>query len=418
MICFPAVCRSMRHRPEIPVHYAWIIVLAGFLTLFACLGLARFAYGMLLPGMRTGLGFGYDLMGLISTGNFVGYLVAVALVPRLIRQFRPRATIAAGLSLIAACMLAIGGSQQFAVILGLYVLVGFGSGLANIPAMVLVSHWFRRARRGRAAGLMIAGNGSAIMFAGFLIPLLNQSFGEDGWRVGWLTLGGIAAAISLLAAWLMRNDPAELGLEPVGQVEEAAGEEVIAANTSGNGRLLIHLGILYLVFGATYMVYGTFIVASMVEEYGLSEATAGFYWSWVGFLSIFSGVGFGSLSDRIGRKGGLALVFAIQTCAYLLAGSGLGEPALVVSILLYGSSAFAIPTIMTAAVGDYFSLQRAAQVFSLVTFFFAAGQTLGPGGAGILADASGSFGPAYLAAAGLTSLAVVLAFFLPASRAA
>lgn len=406
----------MRQPSENSVHYAWVIVLAGFLTLFACLGLARFAYGMLLPGMRAGLGFGYDRMGLISTGNFVGYLAAVALVPRLLRQFRPRLTIAVGLVLIAGCMLAIGCSDQFGVIFGLYLLVGFGSGLANIPAMVLVSHWFRRARRGRAAGLMIAGNGSAIMFAGFLIPLLNQNFGVDGWRAGWLTLGGMVAGISLLAAWLMRNDPAELGLEPVGQIEVVAGDGVPAAEPAGNGRLLIHLGVLYLIFGATYMVYGTFIVASMVEEYGLSEATAGFYWSWVGLLSIFSGIGFGTLSDRIGRKAGLALVFGIQTCAYLLAGSGLGEAALVVSIILYGASAFAIPTIMTATVGDYFSLQRAAQVFSLVTFFFAAGQTLGPGGAGFLTDASGSFGPAYLAAAGLTGMAVLLALFLPTTR--
>jgi hypothetical protein len=40
---------------RIPLHYGWVIVAAGALTLFACLGLARFAFGMLLPAMRTGL---------------------------------------------------------------------------------------------------------------------------------------------------------------------------------------------------------------------------------------------------------------------------------------------------------------------------------------------------------------------------
>ena len=45
----------------------------------------------------------------------------------------------------------------------------------------------------------------------------------------------------------------------------------------------------------------------------------------------------------------------------------------VITIVLYGLAAFAIPTIMAAAVGDYLGLARAAQAFSLVTFFFAVG---------------------------------------------
>jgi len=404
-----------RRTPRLSVHYGWIIVLAGYLVLFACLGLARFAYGMLLPGMRADLGFGYDRMGLISTGNFVGYLASVALVPRLLRRFRPRLTITAGLVLIAGSMLAIGTGHGFPAILGLYGLAGFGSGLANIPAMVLVSHWFRRSHRGRAAGLMIAGNGSAIILSGFLVPFLNRMFGASGWRAGWLVLGGLVALIALLAAWLLRNTPAELGLEPLGTAE-AAGGTALAGERAGGGLLVLKLGMVYLIFGATYMVYGTFIVSSMVEEYGLDEATAGFYWSWVGLLSIASGILFGMLSDRIGRRGGLAAVFAVQCGAYLLAASGLGVPALLLSILLYGLAAFAIPTIMAAAVGDYFGTQQAARVFSLVTFFFAAGQTFGPGGAGVLADRLGSFAPAYLAAAGLTGLAVLLCRLLPAVR--
>ncbi len=405
-----------RFPPKLPFHYGWIIVLAGFLTLFACLGLARFAYGMLLPGMRAGLEFGYDRMGMISTGNFVGYLVAVALVPKLLRRFQPRITISCGLVLIAVCMLALGCSQQFAVILGLYALVGFGSGLANIPAMVLVSHWFRRSLRGRAAGLMIAGNGTAIIFAGFLVPQLNSRFGADGWRASWLGLGAIVGLIALLACWLLRNDPQQFGSEPVGQSFEAAGEGLTDGDERGSARLLLMLGVLYLIFGATYIVYGTFIVSSMIEEYGIAETTAGFYWSWVGLLSIFSGVGFGSLSDRFGRKVGLALVLFVQTCAYLLAGSGFGIVALLISIVLYGISAFAIPTIMTAAIGDYFGLQRAAVVFSIVTFFFAAGQIVGPGAAGMLAEAVGSFQLAYLASAGLTALGLILALLLPGTR--
>lgn len=396
-------------------HYGWLVVLAGFLTLFACFGLARFAYGMLLPGMRAGLGFDYARMGMISTGNFAGYLVSVALVPKLMQLLRPRATVSVGLGLIALCMLAMGTASSFAWLLVLYVLVGFGGGLANIPAMVLVSHWFRKSARGRAAGLMIAGNGSAIVFAGFFIPWLERIVADGAaWRVGWLSLGAIALVIALVVALLLRNDPAELGLEPVGRAGE--GQVAVSGAPVGGAGLLLHLGGLYLIFGTTYMVYGTFIVSSMVDEYGLSSQQAGLYWSWVGVLSIFSGVLFGGLSDRIGRRGGLATVFAVQTAAYLLAGSGWGVGALVLSIILYGSAAFAIPTIMTAAVGDYFGVQQAARAFAFITFCFAAGQTIGPGGAGWLKELAGSFAPAFLASAALTGVGILSALVLPGPK--
>jgi fucose permease len=85
------------------IHYGWIIAGTGSLVLFSCLGLARYAYTMLLPGMQAGLGLPYDRMGFIGTGNFTGYLLAVLLSPTLIRRFRPRPTITFGLSKVPAC---------------------------------------------------------------------------------------------------------------------------------------------------------------------------------------------------------------------------------------------------------------------------------------------------------------------------
>ena len=60
-----------------PVHYGWYIVAAGTLCIFASLGFGRFALGMLLPSMGKALDLSYSEMGLISTANFVGYLLAV-----------------------------------------------------------------------------------------------------------------------------------------------------------------------------------------------------------------------------------------------------------------------------------------------------------------------------------------------------
>jgi fucose permease len=86
------------------LHYGWTIVAVGFLIIFACIGLARYAYTMLLLSMQAGLGLSYDRMGYIGTGNFSGYLLSVVLAPRLIRRFRPRAVITGGLGLNRAAV--------------------------------------------------------------------------------------------------------------------------------------------------------------------------------------------------------------------------------------------------------------------------------------------------------------------------
>jgi MFS family permease len=295
-----------------------------------------------------------------------------------------------------------------------YALAGLGSGFANIPMMALTACWFRSEQRGKAAGLVIGGIGTGIIFAGFLIPLLNRTYGMDGWRSSWLVLGLISLAVAICAASLLRNQPADLGLEPIGRSLPASPDQFRPRERRGDGGILLRLGLLYLVFGATFMIYGTFIVTTMVREYGFSEQKAGLYWSWVGFFSLFSGVGFGTLSDVIGRKRGLVLVFIVQTAAYLLAGLKLGGAALIVSIVLYGSTVFAIPAIMAAATADYLGLSRAAAAFATVTTFFAFGQTIGPAGAGLIAGAHGTFTASYQLAALLTAVAALFAAALPA----
>lgn len=399
------------HRP--PIHYAWTIAVIGFLIIFACIGLARYAYTMLLPSMQTGLGLPYDRMGYIGTANFCGYLLSVLLAPRLIRRFKPRAVITSGLVLVTLALAAIGISHGFLLPLTLYFMVGMGTGFANIPTMALITYWFRSDTRGRAAGLMIGGNGAAIVLAGVLVPFLNHTYGGNGWRAGWLILAALSLIVTLLAARLVRNSPAELGLEPLGSAQPPSPELRIPRESSGDGALLVKLGLIYLAFGATFMIYGTFIVTTMVREYGFSEARAGMYWSWAGFFSLFSGLVFGSISDRIGRKRGLALVYAVQTLAYLLAGLKPGIPGLILSIVLYGSAVFAIPAIMAAAVGDYLGLSRAAGAFATVTVFFAAGQTIGPALSGLIAKSTGSFSSAYLMAASITAAAMLFALLLP-----
>lgn len=402
-----------------PFHYGWIIVAVGMAVLFCCIGLARFGYTVLIPGMRQGLDLSYRTIGFIGAANFAGYMLAVAFAPALIRSLRPRLTVATGLALIALSMFAIAISDRGPAIGALYALTGIGTGLANIPTMTLTTQWFARSHRGRAAGLVICGNGLGIIFVGFAVPQCGEWFGASGWRASWLLLGLVSLAVALAALLLLRNSPRELGLDPVGHDRHPIAPSLFPPTTQSDERsYLLRLGTLYLLYGSTFMIYGTFIVSTMIGDFHLDAATAGLYWSWVGGFSLFSGLAFGTLSDRIGRRRGLLMVFAVQTLAYLLVALDSGRSGLLLSIALYGLAVFAAPAIVTAAIGDRYQPSRVARAFSNATFFFAFGQIIGPALAGMIGSEAGGFAPAYLVAAAITAIAAGGTFLLPASRPA
>jgi MFS family permease len=403
--------------PRAPrVHYGWVIVAAGTLTTFSALGLGRFALGMLLPSMGAGLGLDYHRMGVVGTANFLGYLLAVLTSGILVARTGARALVAGSLLLVGATMVAVSRASSYPAVLALYFLTGVGSGAANVPMMSLVAAWFGPRLRGRAAGFIVIGSGFAILLSGWLVPALNRAHGANGWRAGWLTLGLIVLAAAAVNAAALRNRPADRGLEPVGggaapfapPAHHPRGIRAVLAN----GRLR-HLALLYFLFGASYVVYATFVVTALVRERGFPESVAGTVWSSIGALSLLSGPVFGALSDRVGRRIGLAVVFLIQCASYALFATGLPGAALAASVVCFGLTAWSIPSIMAAVTADLAGPGGAAAAFGFVTFIFGLGQIAGPVAAGAIADARGSLAAAFGLAAALAGLAALLSLRLP-----
>jgi MFS family permease len=370
--------------------------------------------------MAATLELSYAQMGFISTGNFIGYLVAVFFSGMIVARIGQRKFIFLSLLLVGLTMAWLSRSGAFAGLLALYVLTGMGSGGANVSTMSLPSAWFSRRNRGKAAGFMAIGSGVGIIFAGFFVPFVNRASGAEGWRISWLSLGGIVVLIAFLCLIFLRNKPSDLGLALPGEKDRgpAPGARGAAKQKFDiyRSKAIYHLGAIYFLFGYTYVIYATFIVTTLVKERGLSEALAGNFWSVVGFLSLFSGPVFGSISDKLGRRTGMVIVFSVQFLAYLLIASGLPGIFLYLSIILYGLVAWSIPTIMAAAVGDYAGPENAAKSLGFVTLIFGLGQISGPAIAGVLAERSGSFSSSFYMAAALAAAAIVLSAALKPPR--
>jgi predicted MFS family arabinose efflux permease len=397
------------------IHYAWVIVFLGHLNVLSALGLARFGYTMILPSMKEGLHLTYAETGWLATGNFVGYLLCSFLAGLLathwpLRRLLPIALLSLALGLSVTAL-----ATGFPAALAARTFTGLASGAINVPAMVLPTLWFAPNRRGMAAGIQTGGSGLGLILSGLLIPMIIQQVGPEGWRHSWLFLAGLVTLVWFLTVGFLRNRPEDVGLRPYGAslaspplpLAPPRWREVFA-----NPHLWA-LGGIYACFGISYVIFATFFAAYLTKEGGLSPAAAGQLWGLVGVLSLGSGLVWGSLADRIGKNLGLAIVFGLHATCFATFALARATPAFATSAILFGVSAWSIPAIMAAAVGDYTRSSLVPAALGFITIIFGVGQATGPPAAGWLADATQSFSGAFLLASGVALLGCLGALALP-----
>ena len=125
------------------------------------LGLARFAYGLLLPGMRDDLGWSYSQAGTINTANALGYLAGALIAARVSRRVGERRAFVGSLAVTAAALLASAASGVFGVLLVLRVVAGVAGAVTFIVGATLAARVggardaqrLRRRRRARGRRL-------------------------------------------------------------------------------------------------------------------------------------------------------------------------------------------------------------------------------------------------------------------------
>jgi MFS family permease len=140
---------------------------------------------------------------------------------------------------------------------------------------------------------------------------------------------------------------------------------------------------------------------------GWTNSEAGRLFTFLGFLSIFCGLLWGGISDVIGRKGGTALAYVALAISYGIFALFRSPGAFYVSAVFFGLTAWAIPTIMAAAAGDYVGPRLAPAGLGFITVFFGIGQAIGPYVGGLFADMTGSFTLSFIIASGVSITGVV-----------
>src|SRR5260221_4523087 len=389
--CLPSACASPAlaarmhpsrssplHAPDRPQSYAHPAGLILILSLApkVGLGIGRFAYSLVLQGMRYALGCSYSAAGFMNTINAAGYLAGALMASSVIKRFGLAAgvrwgTIACVVSLALCAM-----SGNFVVLSFARLLAGLGAAAGFVAAGALAATIAQSqpVRDSFLLSLFYAGPGLGIVSSGLVAPFMLQAFGPGSWWIVWWAM--TALSLLMILPLLLAPIDSRAGIADVVPVKFA----ILPVSIYLAG---------YFLFGAGYIAYMTFMIA-YVRDAGGGAAAQSAFWCLIG-LSAF-------VTPWVWRRvlaldrGGLAttVILGVNAIGASLPIFGPSPLLLAISALVFGVAFFAVVGSTTAFVRFNYPPSSWPTAIAAMTISFGIGQTLGPIVVGAITDAVGS----------------------------
>ncbi len=305
---------SIRNPP--PVALAWLIW-----GLAAALYLVAF-YQRVAPAVITGelsRDFGLTAASLGNLSAFYFYSYAAVQIPTglLADRLGPRKVLALGAALTAAGTLAFALAPSLAWANAGRLAIGAAAGVAFVSMLKLASHWMPARRFAFVSGMALVVGTLGATLAGAPLRVAVDAF---GWRPV-MVASAAATALVAIAIWLVvRDDPAERGYASYFPEEEREGDVASVAAHLREVARYRNVWLLFLIPGAFSGILLTFAglwgVPFLVSQHGFSPREAATTVSAMLIAWAVSSLGWGWLSQRIGRRkapmiAGLAATFAL-----------------------------------------------------------------------------------------------------------
>ena len=408
------------------IHYAWIAAAVTFVVLLAAAG-ARAAPGVMLIPFGNEFQWSRAKVSSIVSINILLYGLAGPFAAAVYQRFGLRRSM-----ITAAVLLALGyglstlaaAYWQFVLLWG--VVVGIGSGMAaTVLGAAVATRWFT-ARRGLVMGLLTASTATGQLV---FLPWLAAAVTRDGWRAAPIIVGCAALALVPLVAWLMRDDPADVGAAPYGE-PASTGSRTRASASGGNPAwsALVTLaeaarvrdfwllaGSFFVCGASTNGLIGTHLVAA-AYDCGIPEVRAAGLLAMMGIFDLIGTTASGWLSDRFNCRYLLFGYYALRGLSLLFLPQALLGPAagLGVFAVFYGLDWIATVPPTVKLTGDVFGREKAGIVFGWVVASHQVGAAFAAFAAGTIRTQLGSYAWAFIAAGALCLIAALAV--LPIAR--
>lgn len=390
--------------------YGWMIVGTSFLLAIFTMGIQG-SFGNFIKPMSAEFGWDRATATLPVAVATLMSGIFQPIVGRLVDHYGPRRVITVGVVLLAASAMSVAWTPNIWYLTGVYgVLFALATSCSGgIPNSTLNSRWFVRLR-GRVLGISSAGGsvGQLLIIPGSMLLMM-----QTNWRTTHLIMGGLVLVIGLpIAALILRNDPQDLGLLPDGEPPLPASDKTEQPSApQAPTRAPLEPAKWHGVFSSSqfWLLVGSFFVCgcsvvmvqthfvSFVTDRGISPTVAA---TALGLLSGFNIVGLllgGMISDRVGRKIPLAIIYCVRALAIAFLLFAHTPWTLYLFAVIAGLSWFSSVPLTIALTSEIYGMRHMG---TLVGFVFLSHQIGGAAStylAGWLFDVTGSYNGVFLA---------------------
>jgi sugar phosphate permease len=252
------------------------------------------------------------VLGTLAATYFYVYTLLQIPVGVLADTLGPRRILTAGSAIAAAGSLLFALAPSWEIAAAGRTLVGIGVSVAFIAVLKVSAVWFVPERFATLTGVtMFAGNLGAVAAGAPLAWAVTLT----SWRVVFVALAVLSAALAL-ATWLrVRDSPQQLGFAPVAGSVPASAQRVpwmqalarVLANRSTWPAFVANAGV-----GGSYLAFaGLWGVPYLQQVYGMSRVAAAQHTSLLLLGVAFGSLAIGMISDRLKSRHGVMRAFVV-----------------------------------------------------------------------------------------------------------
>jgi MFS family permease len=399
-------------------HYAWVVVFVTLVALVMSAGF-RSTLSVLIAPLEKEFGWSRSIVSLAIGLNLLMFGLVAPFAAALMERFGVRRVMLWALATVAAASAlttAMDASWQLQLLWG--VVMGCATGSVSVPlAAVVASRWFVH-HRGVVTGILSAGNATGQLV---FLPGVAAVAATFGWRYASWTVSLVAAGLVIpLVAVLMRDRPAQIGLDAYGATEADAKPPPAAGMfRAAFGGLAIGAR-----SSAFWLLAGSFFVCGLTttgligthflpaaHDHGLGTVAAASLLALIGVFDIVGTIASGYLTDRFDPRKLLLWYYGLRGLSLMAlpAAFGLPKTGLIVFIVFYGLDWVATVPPTVALTARIFGPERVGVIFGWIFASHQIGAGVAAIGAGVLRDWLESYTVAFVA---FGSLAVVTAFLV------
>jgi MFS family permease len=391
-------------------NYAWLVVAGAFMLLFCSTGTQFYAFPVFFEAIVRDTGWARaETAAALSVGMFFSGITGM-LIGGLLHKLGVKTIMLSGCIIVGIgyyLLSTIEKLWQLYVYYGLIVAVGAAC-ISLVPNMSAVESWFTQ-KRSTALGIATTGIGVG---GAVMAPLASWLITRYDWQTAFLFMAAIVITIGIPVSIFIMRTPKESDKARLTEKEMKAYSSLASGATlhqALRSRAFWGISLGLMLWACAYGI-GIVHQVAFAVDIGIDRTAAAGAISLLAMFSIVGRLGFGKLGDIIDKR----YVFIAGTCLQIVAFIVLIKTTNLTMLYIYacliGLNVGSMAPILPGILADHFGHQHFGSIYGVALFTQTIGMVIGPISGGLIFDITGSYYSAFLVAAMLSFVAVIIVY--------